>query len=86
MGNRLHLGNSTALHFEIDCGVPVRRVGTGMSQPLTDRGEVDPRCQKRYSRAVAHAVWVKTFTCEGTHVSASTVKMFCQDVSNTKAT
>jgi hypothetical protein len=42
MSNRLPYGHGTALHFEIDSGVPLRHVGTGMSQPGTDRSEFDP--------------------------------------------
>src|SRR5580700_441853 len=85
MSNRFHLCYGTALHLQIDCGVPIGRVGTGMSQPLTDRGEVDTRNQKRNSRAVAHAMWVKTFPCESTHIGASALQMFGQDVPNPKA-
>jgi hypothetical protein len=42
MSNRPPFGNGTALHFEIDSGVPLRRVGTRMSQPVIDRSEFDP--------------------------------------------
>ena len=48
-----------ALHFQIDDSVPNMWVGIGMSQPLTDRSQVNTRGQKCDRGSAAHAVQVK---------------------------
>ena len=55
-----------------------------MTQILADRRQISPRLQKRHSRAVPHAVWVKPLLAEVRKILASTVETPGEDVADPK--
>ena len=71
---------------EVDGCVLVRRVDTGMPQPLTDRAQVDPGLQQVNSGAVTHAVWMQSLVTQRGRGRTCAFDVLGQDVSNAEAT
>ena len=55
-----------------------------MTKIVADRRQIHPRFQKRYRRAVAHAVWMEPLVAEIGDFPASTVYTLSEDVADTE--
>jgi hypothetical protein len=82
--NRFDPCDRFPFHLQIHFRVSIRRGRAGMAEIVADRRQIHPRIQKRYRRAVAHAVWMEPLLAEIRDFPASTVYTSSEDVANTE--
>jgi hypothetical protein len=56
-----------------------------MTQPLTDRAQVDPGFQQMHRRTMPHTMRMKSFTLQGGYRGLSSFQIFVQNVTYPEA-
>ena len=74
--------NGLPFHLQIDFRVMIRRGWTGMTQIVANGGQIDSRLQKRYRRAVPHAVRMKPLLAEMRNILGGTGQTPTEDVAD----
>src|SRR5207253_11195627 len=82
--NRFDPCDRFSFHLQIHFRVSIRCGRAGMTEIVANRGQIHSRLQKRYRRAVAHAVGVEPLLAEIGDFPASTVYTLGEDVANTE--
>lgn len=81
---RFDLGQSFALHLQVDCGVLVCGVGAGMTKPLTNSRQVHSGFQQSNRGAVAEAVRMKSLASEARNVGLGAILILPQQIADTE--
>ena len=71
-------GDSFAFHLQVDSGVFIRCVGTGVTKPLADGRQVNSRFQESNRSAMAEAVRMQPLTAQAGNVNLGAVLILPQ--------
>ena len=81
-GGGASLRERLSFHVEIDGRVPVRGRDAGVTEPLTDRDDVDAGAEQVDSRAVPHAVGMEALGAQGRHGGLRASAVLLQQVAD----